>query len=225
MPPSRPDTIRTALADGTALCIRRVRPDDEGRLREGIARMSPRSRYLRFFTGIITPPPRVIDRLLDADGHAHIAWGAIAEGAPGEPAVGIVHAYGPEAASPGADNGSDGESDCAEFSVAVLDEFHGRGVGRLLTATILIDARREGYEVFRAWTLAENAGAIAFIKALGARLTGRDAAVYEYELDIDRAIETLRETCDPPGLADVFAAFDERGCAGPTPRSGTPPAP
>jgi hypothetical protein len=31
------------------VCIRRVRKDDEQRLRDGIAQLSPQSRYLRFF--------------------------------------------------------------------------------------------------------------------------------------------------------------------------------
>ena len=41
--------ITTQLNDGTPVCIRRVRKDDEQRLRDGIAQLSPQSRYLRFF--------------------------------------------------------------------------------------------------------------------------------------------------------------------------------
>ena len=199
--------IHTRLDDGTRVCIRTIRPDDEPRMRDGIAQMTDRSRYLRFFTGIRVPPPHVITRLLDADGHRHIAWGAIASDLPGEPAVGAVHAYAADEAGPGP-----GDDDCAEFSVAVIDEFHGRGLGRLLTATILLDSMRAGYEEFQAWTLAENAGAIGFIRGLGAELAGRDSEVLEYHLRIERAIELLRGSCDPPGLADVFAAFGETGC-------------
>lgn len=192
--------IHTRLEDGTRVCIRTIRPDDEARMREGIARMSDRSRYLRFFTGMRVPPDRVIERLVAADGHQHIAWGAIASDHPGEPAIGAVHAI--------AD--ADGDSDrCAEFSVAVIDEFHDRGVGRLLTATILLDAAGRGYEEFQAWTLAENAGAIGFIRALGAELKGREDSALEYHLPIGGAIEALRAACDPPGLADVFRSFRE----------------
>jgi GNAT superfamily N-acetyltransferase len=200
--------IHTRLADGARVCIRTIRPEDEMRMRDGIARMTDRSRYLRFFTGIRVPPPHVITRLLEADGHRHIAWGAIASDLPGEPAVGAVHAYAADEAGPGP-----GDDDCAEFSVAIVDDFHGRGLGRLLTATILLDAARAGYEEFQAWTLAENAGAIAFIKGLSATLAGRESEVLEYHLRIDDAIEVLRGSCDPPGLADVFAAFGEPGCS------------
>jgi ribosomal protein S18 acetylase RimI-like enzyme len=142
------------------------------------------------------PPPKVIERLLATDGHGHIAWGAIASDLPGEPAIGAVHAIAnPEV------------PERAEFSVAVVDDFHDRGVGRLLTATILLDAARQGYAEFQALTLAENASAIGFITALGAELIGREDNVLEYHLAIDSAVEALRAECDPPGLADVFAAF------------------
>ncbi|MGX7951684.1 N-acetyltransferase family protein [Tsuneonella sp. HG249] len=197
-PPASGRVIHTHLTDGTRVCIRTIRPGDEERMRAGIAQMSMRSRYLRFFTALKVPPDRVIDRLLDADGQRHIAWGAIASDLPGEPAIGAVHAYA-------ADEGRD--QDCAEFSVAIVDKFQGRGLGRLLTATILLDAAATGYEEFQAWTLAENAGAIAFVKSLGAQLTGRESQVLEFNLPIEGAIAALRENCDPPGLAEVFAAF------------------
>lgn len=189
-------TIHTRLEDGTAVCIRTIRPDDGARMREGIARMSDRSRYLRFFSGVREPPPQVIAKLLDADGHDHIAWGAIASELPGEPAIGAVHAIA-DADDPRR----------AEFSVGIVDDFHDRGLGRLLTATILLDAAEEGYTAFQAWTLSENAGAIGFIRALGAELVGREDGAIEYHVPIGAAIDRLRSECDPPGLADVFRAF------------------
>lgn len=190
--------IHTRLADDTAVCIRTITPDDDARMRDGIARMSDRSRYLRFFSVQRMPPPKVIERLLAADGHGHIAWGAIASDYPGSPAIGAVHAI------------SDPEApERAEFSVGVVDDFQDRGVGRLLTATILLDAADEGFVDFRASTLAENAAAIGFMSALGAELIGREDNVLEYNLPIEGAVSALRAACDPPGLADVFAAFRE----------------
>lgn len=188
--------IHTHLVDGTAICIRPITPEDGARMRDGIMRLSDRSRYLRFFSVQAMPPPQVIDRLLATDEHGHIAWGAIASDLPGMPAIGAVHAI----ASPGS-------PERAEFSVGIVDEFQGRGVGRLLTATILLDAASQGYTEFQALTLAENAGAITFVTALGADLVGREDNVLEYHLAIGSALEALRAECDPPGLADVFAAF------------------
>lgn len=197
--PTHGRTIHTRLEDGTRVCIRTIHPGDEARLREGIARLSDRSRYLRFFTGLRVPSDPVIARLLDADGVHHIAWGAIASDLPGEPAIGAVHAIATES-----ENEEPGR---AEFSVAVVDEFHDRGLGRLLTATILLDAAEAGYEEFQAWTLAENNRAIGFLRALGATLDRREDAALVYRMAIPAAIEALRAECDPPGLADVFRTF------------------
>ncbi len=67
--------INTQLNDSTPICIRAVRKNDEQRLKDGIAKLSPQSRYLRFFSGVERPSQRVIDALIDVDGHDHIAWG------------------------------------------------------------------------------------------------------------------------------------------------------
>ena len=145
-------SIVTRLEDGRAICIRTVTPGDEGRLRAGIAAMSPRSRYLRFFSGGASPPDWVIERLLDADGVLHLAWGALDLTDPAQPAMGVVHAMRPDA----------GDA-VAEFSVGVVDAYHGLGVGRLLTATLLIDAAAGRMEALRAHVLSENDAARSFI--------------------------------------------------------------
>ncbi|ABC63740.1 hypothetical protein ELI_08240 [Erythrobacter litoralis HTCC2594] len=193
--------MHTVLEDGEAVCLRTIRPGDEARMREGIAKMSPQSRYLRFFSGARTPPDWVIERLLDADGDRHLAWGAIATDAPGEPAIGAVHVFREE-----------DDPQCAEFSVAILDAWHGRGLGKLLTATILLDAQEEGIEAFHVDTLAENRRAIEFTLSLGGKAQARDGApdgtTSGWMLDVAGALAVLKEECDPPGIAAVFAAFE-----------------
>ena len=190
-------SIHTHLEDGRRICIRTVSPADEARLREGIARMSPRSRYLRFFSGGASPPDWVIERLLDADGVLHLAWGALDLGDPAQPAMGVVHAMRPDA----------GDA-VAEFSVGVVDAYHGLGIGRLLTATLLLDAAGGQLEAFRAHVLSENEAARSFIRRLGAHHVSQDGPEAEYRLDVASALEQMREDRDPPGLADVFAYFD-----------------
>ena len=195
MSPS-PAIIHTQLENGTPVCLRRVTRGDEGRIREGIARMSPRSRYMRFFSGAATPPDWVIDRLLDADGDMHLAWGAIDTSQPEEPAIGAVHAFRDE-----------DDRGLAEFSVAILDDWHGLGLGKLLTATLLLEARAEGIARFSMDTLSENSSAIAFAKLLGGERTEYDGSVLTYSLDVGTALERLEAAGDPPGIAAVFAAF------------------
>lgn len=195
-PPQR--IIHTELGNGAAVCIRAIEPGDEQRMRDGIARMSLQSRYLRFFTGLRVPPDTVIAQLLSPDGYRHIAWGAIDMSREERPAVGAVHAYRDEEAE-----------ECAEFSVAIVDDYHGLGLGKLLTATILLDAAERGLGEFQAITLAENAQAIGFVRAIGGKLARREGFTLEYHLPVEPAIEALRSACDPPGIARVFAAFSK----------------
>lgn len=189
--------IETHLNDGTPVCIRRVRSEDEQRIRDGIARLSPQSRYLRFFSGMREAPPQVLRALVTVDGHDHIAWGALRSDQPGTPALGVVHAFRDK-----------DDPDTAEYSVAVIDEYHGRGLARLLTAVLLLDCAREGLEAFTVHILPENRPALALARSLGAEGVGYADGVSVLEIDIDEAISALRVEADVPGLAAVFAQFD-----------------
>ncbi|MEQ8412310.1 MAG: GNAT family N-acetyltransferase [Erythrobacter sp.] len=188
--------IETHLNDATPICIRTVRRDDEERLRAGIARLSAHSRYLRFFSGMREPPQGVIDKLLDVDGHDHIAWGAIRTDLADAPALGVVHAFRDE-----------DRAERAEFSVAVIDEYHGLGLARLLTATLLHDCRREGLDTLAVSILPENAGAIRLTHLLGGNRTGNSGEVAEFDINIPEALESLRCEGETPGLDAIFAAF------------------
>lgn len=190
--------IDTQLNDGTPICIRTVRRDDEARLRAGIAQLSPHSRYLRFFSGMREPPQRVIDALLDVDGHDHIAWGAIRTDRAEKPALGVVHAFRDEE-----------RADRAEFSVAVIDDYHGLGLARLLTATLLHACKAEGLETLSVSILPENAGAIRLTRLLGGHRVEQGGEVAEFDIDIDDALESLRRDGATQGLSAVFDAFEK----------------
>lgn len=192
------EIIHSRLTDGVPICIRRVRPDDGPRLKAGIALMSSQSRYFRFFSGLREAPPQVLERLLDVDGHDHIAWGALRTDLPDTPALGVVHAFRDEA-----------DPQDAEFSVAVIDEYHGRGLARMLTLVLLLDCRREGLERLSVNVLAENLAARAFVRSLGAEWRGREMEVFAFEVDIASAIATLKAEPDLPGLLPIFAHFGE----------------
>lgn len=190
--------IHTRLEDGRAICIRSVRPDDEERLREGVAQLSDRSRYLRFFTPAPTMPDHVIEKLADVDGHRHLAWGAILADDPEDQAIGIVHAVR-----------SEKNSRRAEFAITVLDDFHGQGLARMLSAVLLIHCKQEGIATLDAQVLLENRPAIRLLRSLGAEQCRSEDSVGEYALNIAAALETLRSAQQPAGLRQIFAAFDD----------------
>lgn len=196
-PPEIDDIIvHTRLEDGRRVCIRAVHPGDKPRLRQGIERLSQQSRYLRFFSAAPAPPDHVIDRLVKVDGHRHLAWGAILSDDPDSTAIGVVHAI--------RDNEDDPR---AEFAIGVLDAFHGLGLARMLTAVLLVHCRCEAIAVLDAQILAENTAAIGFIRSLGAQRRTGEAGVANFALDTATALNAMRGSSDPAGLAAVFDAF------------------
>lgn len=191
--------VYSRLADGTAVCLRTITPDDEPLLREGIATLSAEARYLRFFSCAPMLPDPVIERLLDVDGHDHIGWGAICTECEGQPAIGAVHAVRDRPGGP-----------VGEYSVAVLDAFHGLGLARMMTAALLLQCHAEGLEALDVHILSENAAARRLIKALGATWRGESAGVADYRLDVAASLALLRADRDARGVQDVFAALDRR---------------
>lgn len=190
------ETIHTRLTDGLPICIRRVRPEDEARLKAGIALLTPKSRYLRFFSGLREAPAGVLRRLVDVDDHNHIAWGALRTDMEDTPAIGVVHAF----------RSTDDPVE-AEFSVAVIDDYHGRGLARLLTTVLLLDCRREGFERLLVHVLAENVAARSFARGLGAKGVALDGPVQLSEIMIGDAITLLRDQKQFEPLAPVFTHF------------------
>jgi len=188
--------VDSRLNDGTRVSLRCITPADEERLRDGIAKLSAESRYLRFFSPAPTLPDAVVQRLVDVDGHDHIGWGAICTDCDDWPAIGAVHAVRY------ADGGAVGE-----YSIAVLDQFQGKGLARMMTAALLIQCLAEDMLTLDVHMLSENDAARRLVKSLGAVWAGESAGVADYRLDVAAGIASLRADPDAPGVEDVFHAL------------------
>jgi GNAT superfamily N-acetyltransferase len=165
------------LADGTTIRIRLLRPDDRDRLREGFARLSSRSRYLRFLSATPRLTEHMLDYLTQCDGDDHLAVGAEVVEPAGRAGEGLGVARFVRLA---------GTPDVAEAAVAVVDAAQERGIGRLLLETLSEAARERGIRAFRAFVLPGNAGARALIEELtphaGAPRREDGALVYDLPL-------------------------------------------
>jgi GNAT superfamily N-acetyltransferase len=107
------------------------------------AGLSTHSRYLRFHSPIPRLPPSVRARLVDVDGHRHVAMVARVCGVP----VGIARVIG---------SGPPGSGGRADLAVAVVDAWQRRGVGtRLLTAVTAL-AEELGYRELLGAVVPEN---------------------------------------------------------------------
>lgn len=187
------EIIHTRLNNGERVCIRTICSADEDRMRSGIAELSSRSRYLRFFSGQSMPPDPVIDRLVDVDGHRHIAWGAILTSDSSKRAIGAVHVFRTDA------------SDAAgEFSVAIVDAYHGLGLARMLTTVILINCKVERIARLDVHVLHENQAASSLVRSLGGERRQTIATVSEYALDVETGLKRLRLQTSQIGLLEVF---------------------
>jgi GNAT superfamily N-acetyltransferase len=188
--------IETTLADGRPVCLRTIRPSDEARIREGITEMSDRSRYLRFFSAFREPPESIVKRLSAVDGHDHIGWGAILLDGVDNPPIAAAHAIRSE------DDGAKGE-----LAIAVLDDYHGLGVARMLIAAVLCDCLNEGLTRLEMQVLAENRPAANLAQALGGTRGSAIDSVSHYHLDVRTALESLQGKGVPGGVADVLSAL------------------
>jgi RimJ/RimL family protein N-acetyltransferase len=124
--------------------IRPLRPCEDAPIRDLYARLSPRTRYERFFSPMPALPDSVLRLLSCIDYRTGVAL--IVEDAetarPTVVAVGSVTAISP---------------DSAEIAVVVQDEWQGHGVGTVLIAKLLEAAEARGFHRFVVSMLAENA--------------------------------------------------------------------
>lgn len=156
--------IGVELDDGTPLRLRLGTSDDRDALAAGFARLSPESRVARFFTGMPLLSRLFLDRLLDVDESRHVAIVAedmsrmsdVDEQAKGL-GVGVARYIT-----------SNTDAARAEMAVAVIDEYHGRGIGHLLLDALVDHAVRNGITTGTATVLGDNTKMLRLLTSMGA---------------------------------------------------------
>jgi RimJ/RimL family protein N-acetyltransferase len=139
-------TKRVVLRDGTELEIRQVQPGDKQLLADGLERLSPESRYRRFFRPVSRFSERDLAYLTEIDHHDHEALAAIDPGT-GQ-LVGVARYV------------RGAEPNLAEVSVVVGDAWQRRGVATLLLEHLVERARASQITHFTALVMDENTEAI-----------------------------------------------------------------
>jgi RimJ/RimL family protein N-acetyltransferase len=137
---------RATTSHGAELDIRPVRPDDKRLIAEAIERLSPESRYRRFFRPLDRLSARDLVYLTEIDHTDHEALAAI------DPESGSL--VGVARYVRGA------EPQLAEVSVVVGDPWQRRGVATALLERLVERAREEGITHFVALVMDENIDAI-----------------------------------------------------------------
>lgn len=159
------------LRDGSRVLIRPVRSTDAALVADGFARLSPRSRQLRFLTRKKQLSSAELRYFTDVDHHDHEALVALnhADGRGVGIARYIRHAGDPHA---------------AEIAVTVVDDWHGRGLGTELVARLSGRARSEGIRRFTALVAEDNVVVARMLRNTGASLVGGGLGAAEYEITL-----------------------------------------
>jgi GNAT superfamily N-acetyltransferase len=160
------------LRDGSEIAVRPIRPEDKGAIVAAFERLSPESRYRRFFAPLQRLTQGDLAYLTEVDHHDHEALIAFAADS-GEP-VGVarfIRTAAPEE---------------AEVAVTVVDDWQGRGAASALLECLVERAREEGVERFLALVLSENKEALELFRhAPGQTSEPRRSASGHLELLID----------------------------------------
>ena len=133
------------LRDGTAVCVRAIRPDDKERLRIAFARLSARSVYQRFFHPVNELAADDLRRLTEIDFRDHVGI-VLAVGAGSDERL-IADGRYVRAVSGG---------DLAEVAFTVVDDYQHRGAATLLLRELVAIARERGVRKFVALVLDDN---------------------------------------------------------------------
>ncbi len=148
------------LLDGGAARLRPIRPDDADALVEFYARVSPESKYMRFFAPYPELSQRDVDRFTRVDYRDRTAF--VLTIGRDIVAVGRYDVLEPGSTEPGHQQ--------AEVAFLVEDRHQGRGIAQLLLEHLAQAARERGLTTFVAEVLPDNARMIQTFREAGYHL-------------------------------------------------------
>jgi RimJ/RimL family protein N-acetyltransferase len=172
--PPEAETSPVVLRDGSRVLVRPIRSTDARLLAEGFARLSDRSRRMRFLGQKEELSPSELRYYTQVDHHDHEALAAL-DPADGR-GVGVVR-YVRDADDPRA----------AEIALTIADDWQGRGLGTELLARLSYRARQEGICRFTAVVASDNVPMGMLLRSVDAVESGRGFGTVEYEIVLVRA--------------------------------------
>jgi acyl-CoA synthetase (NDP forming)/ribosomal protein S18 acetylase RimI-like enzyme len=152
-PPPRHWEADVLLRDGRTAHIRPIRPDDEARMVDFYARVSPQSKYYRFFAPMPELSAKDLHRFTHVDNVERVAFILTV----GEQMI-AVGRY--DLVKPGE----------AEVAFLVEDAHQGRGIGQLLLEHLAQAGRERGIDRFTAEVLPDNQAMIHTFRDAGYRV-------------------------------------------------------
>jgi acetyltransferase len=157
---------------GQALRLRSLRAEDRALLEDLARRTEPDDLRMRFFSGLRSLPPALLDELMRIDPErriALVAGGAAENGSPEIVAIARASA-------------SAGKS--AELALLVRSDLKGKGLGSLLLGRLIARCRSHGLRTLIADVLQENTRMLRLAARYGFRGLGGEHGVVRLVLDL-----------------------------------------
>jgi acetyltransferase len=143
------------LADGTAVTIRPIRPEDAGIEQAFVKSLSDESRYFRFMDTVRELSPRMLAHFTRVDYERHMALIAVTADKGVETQIAVARYV------------SDKEPRRCEFAIVVADAWQRKGLGARLMTALMNAAREAGMRVMHGEVLAANHKMLQLMSRLG----------------------------------------------------------
>jgi len=151
-----PASLETSVVLGEdRVAIRPIRPEDARIEAQFVEALSEESRHLRFVSGLRSLSPEMIARFTQIDYDREMALVATVGTGDGERQVAVAR----YATLP------DGET--CEYAIVVADDWHGRGLGRVMMERLVEVARAAGLKTMCGWIITGNEGMLRLCRKLG----------------------------------------------------------
>ncbi len=159
--PSTPDSTKT-LRNDVQVTFRMMRPEDAGIAQDFVIRLSERSRYLRFFSGLKELTPFMLEHMTNPS--FPISYALIATTLEDGKERQIAQARYAPTETEGA----------AEFAVVVADEWQGFGIASELMRFVITAAAVAGIKCLEGLVLRENTAMLSLAESLGFEQTSSE---------------------------------------------------
>jgi acetyltransferase len=121
------------LGDGSAVCIRPIKPTDGPLILDLFHKLSPEAIYFRFLTHLDRLRPELLKQLVEIDYETHFALAAVIEEEGRESIIGTCRYII-----------SSNKMDHAELTIVLRCDWQKKGLGRILAAKVVDIARSRG---------------------------------------------------------------------------------
>ncbi len=143
------------LRDGRKVVIRSIRPWDADEILQAFARLSPRSRYLRFGQHKNAVDAKALERGLNPVSGRELTLIATIPAADGIDIVGATRYV----TAPG--------RRICEFALTIADDWTNCGLGSALLLRLMRCAKRDGYKAIEGLVLCENEPMLSLARRIG----------------------------------------------------------